>query len=411
MGAMRTRTESLLVVVALLGAGTAPARAQDEGVDPRWLAYVGCWEPNEAALSRLCVVPASGTSAVDFVTVVNGQIAARERIAVTGERLETRRADCASWRSAVWSSHGQRVYLRSGDDCGDGRDGTGLIAMSGAGQWLYIQSATVAGQTGVRVQRYRDAARDIPLPAELADAWRLGISATSEARAAAGAPLSIDDVVEASRSVERAVLEAWLIERAEPFTLDATRVVALADAGVPTPVIDLMVALSYPKVFAINTAARRGERRVAPADSSRRSILTATAPIDPFCFSSNFRYSHSLFDCAGLGGLGYRYGYPYGFGYEYGGWYPGGYPVTIVYVGSPGAPARPHGRVVNGRGYRLGGGEGTPATPRGFEPRSSGSTRSSAGASGTGYTQGSSTSSTSSSTSGEQRTAKPRPRD
>src|SRR5207244_1725794 len=82
---------------------------------------------------------------------------------------------------------------------------------------------------------------------------------TMHGRAAAAVSLATDDVGEAARRVDTSVLEAWLVERGESFTLDAKRLVTLADAGVPTPVIDLMVALSYPKVFAINAASRQGE--------------------------------------------------------------------------------------------------------------------------------------------------------
>src|SRR5258708_129234 len=201
MDTMRT-THTLLVVAALLGSSVAPARGQNTVTDPRWLAYLGCWEPIEGSKSSLCVVPAAGTSNVEFVTVFKGQITARERIAATGERVETTSGDCTGWRSAEGSANGQRLFLRSDDGCpgAHARRGTGVIAMSGNGQWLYIQSATVAGQTGVQVQRYRPAAGD--------DSLHLGISATIAARAAAAAPLGIDDVVEASRKVQADVLQA-----------------------------------------------------------------------------------------------------------------------------------------------------------------------------------------------------------
>lgn len=396
---MPTRTATLLVLAVVLAAGAAPARAQNEGVDPRWLAYLGCWEPIESAKSQLCLVPATGASTVDLVTVVKGEVTARERIAAMGERVETIKGDCVAWHSAAWSANGQRIYLRSDDPCagGTGRHGTGLIAMSGNSQWLYIQGMTVGGQTGLRVQRYREAPADILLPNEVAEALRIGVSAMSEVRAAAAAPLSINDVIEASKSLETAVLEAWLVERGEPFMLDAKRLIALADAGVPAPVIDLMVALSYPKVFAINAASRRGERRVAAADSSYRSAGRIAA-IDPFCHTAyllNPLDPYASYDCAGLGGYGYRYGYGYGHG-----WYPGGYPVTIVVIRPGGGSSRPHGRVVNGQGYAQGESSGNAATPRSIEPaqpRSSGSPASAppppAPSSG----------------GGEQRTAKPRP--
>src|SRR5436190_479888 len=145
-------------------------------------------------------------------------------------------------------ARGQRLYLHSEDACSGepAREGTGLIAMSGAGRLLYIQSVTIGTQTGVRVQRYREATADLLLPDDVANALRLGVSAIIQARAAAGAPLATDDVIEASRIIDVPVIEAWLVERADPFTLDAKRLVALADAGVSSRVIDLMVALSYP---------------------------------------------------------------------------------------------------------------------------------------------------------------------
>jgi len=393
MDTMRTRTQALLVVAALLAGRTAPAGAQDAAIDPRWLAYLGCWEQVGAAKSNVCVVPTADPAAVDLVTIVKGEVTARERIAATGARVETRRGDCAGWQSAQWSSHGQRLYLRSEDTCSGGTAaGTGVIAMSDNAQWLYVQGMTIGGQTGLRVQRYREATGDLLLPEDVANALRLGVSATIQARAAAGAPLATDDVIEASRNVDGAVIEAWLVERREPFTLDAKRLIALADAGVPWRVIDLIVALSYPKAFAIN-----GERVV-----TQNSSGVGTAPAnyissydyDPLC--SGYMYPYTSYDCSGRG---------YGYGYGYG-WYPGGYPVTIIYSGSSGgSSSRPHGRVVNGQGYAKGDDPGSaqslprPSADSWSRPASG----SSSGSTGTGAQSSSSSGST------EQRTAKPRP--
>ena len=400
---MRTRAHTLLVAAALLGAAAAPARGQETVVDPRWTAFLGCWEPTAASAPLVCVVPAAGVSAVDLVTIVHGEVAARERIAATGERRETTSGDCAGWQSAEWSARGQRVFLRSEDACGGGntRTGTGVIAMTGTGEWLYIQGVTVGGATGLRVLKYREATSDTPLPIDVADALRVGVASVSRARAAAGARLSIEDVVDAARRLDAAVLEAWLAERAEPFTIDGKGLIALADAGVPTRVIDLMVALSYPKYFAINAALRQGERRVAPPDSSGYGSAPATgyASSDPLCYTSYLMDPYASYYCHEFG---YRPYSPYGFdGYGYG-YYPGGYPITIVFSGSGGS-SRPHGRVVNGNGYAQGGNpDPAQATPRPTEPRWPSS-------SGSGSTGSASGSSGGSSGSGEQRTAKPRP--
>jgi hypothetical protein len=397
---MRVRTQTLLVVAALLGTAAAPARGQDAAVDPRWLAFLGCWEQVGVAKSTVCVVPTAERSAVDLVTIVKGEVTSRERIATAGARVGTTRDNCAGWRSAAWSARGQRVYLRSEDACSGepARTGTGLIAMSGNGRLLYIRSMTIGAQTGVHVQRYREAPADLLLPADVADALRLGVSETIQARAGAGAPLATDDVIEASRSVDVAVIEAWLVERAEPFMLDAKRLIALADAGVASRVIDLMVALSYPRAFAINTALRQGERLATKPSDSGAGPISAISTYNPLCSSSYFIYPYSYFmspyssyDCSGLG-----YGYGYGL-------YPGGYPVTIVYLGSGGGSSRPHGRVVNGEGYAKGPDAGTAqALPRPSDSWSQPSGGSSSGSTGT-HT------STSSSGSTEQRTAKPRP--
>jgi len=391
---MRTHTQTLLVLAAVLGMGAVPARGQDAAIDPRWLAYLGCWEQVGVAKSVMCVVPTGDRSTVDLVTIAKGEVTAREAIAATGLRVETTRDNCTGSQSAAWSPRGQRLYLHSEDACSGepAREGTGLIAMSGAGRLLYIQSMTIGTQTGVRVQRYREATADLLLPDDVANALRLGVAAIIQARAAAGAPLATDDVIEASRTVDVAVIEAWLVERADPFTLDAKRLVALADAGVPSRLIDLMVALSYPKAFAINAASRQGERLVPQRAGDGFGTLPTNYFLgyDPLCSSYYLMMDQYSYGCGGSYGYGYGYGNP----------------PTIVFIGGGGgSSSRPHGRVVNGQGYT----QGDDAATKGQAlPRPSGDTsRPSNGSVGSTGTGTQSTGSSSGST--EQRTAKPRP--
>lgn len=409
---MGTRIPTLLTAAALLGIGAAPARAQDTGTDSRWLAFVGCWEPIASAKTQMCVVPVAGTSAVDFVKIEKGEVVAGERIDATGERIPTAHGACTGWQSAEWSSLGDRVYFRSEDSCpsSGARPGTGMIAMTRSGQLLYIQGATLGLATGVRVERYREAPDDVLLPSEVKDALHPDITATMQARAAAAAPLSVEDVVEASRHVEPAIAEAWLVEHGGPFMLDAKRVVALADAGVPSRTIDLLVALSYPDVFAINGVTHQGERRRAErASQTETGVNPIYGPtVYPECSYDYLLYGYSSYYCDNLYGYGYGYGYPYSYGY--GGFYPGG-PPTIVYVG-PGGGSRPHGHVVNGQGYKEGAGDANSEVTRWGEPRTPSygtSSGSSSGASGgTTSTPSSTPSSTSTSSSGD-RTAHRRP--
>jgi len=136
----------------------------------------------------------------------------------------------------------------------------------------------VAGQTGLQVQRYRPAAGD--------DSLHLGISPRSP-RAPRAAARSGSTTWSKRRGRCRRRAPGLVIERAEPFTLDAKRLIALADAGVPSGVIDLMVALSYPQAFAINPAARQGERRTLAANSSYREPVSVMLE-QPLCSTLYF---------------------------------------------------------------------------------------------------------------------------
>src|SRR5438132_1605701 len=78
------------------------------------------------------------------------------------------------------------------------------------------------------------------------DASRVG-----EARIVAAAPLALADIIEASQQLHSGVVSAWLNDLRQPVAIDAKRLAELADAHVPAPVIDMMVALAYPDAFAV----------------------------------------------------------------------------------------------------------------------------------------------------------------
>ena len=397
---MRTRISGFLAAATLLGLGATPARAQNTTVDSRWLAYLGCWEALGTP-STLCLIPSADASAVDLLTIKNGEVVTAEQILPTAARVETVRGECTGWHSAEWSAVSDRLYLRSEETCpGWGtRTGTGVIALSRDGQLLYIQGSTVGLKAGVRAQRYRELTAHVDLPSEVRDALdalRPDLTASMQARAAATASLAIEDLVEVTRHLDVDVVEAWLVERGGSFTLDAARLTALAKGGVPSRITDLMIALSYPNVFAIDAISHQGERRVITQESYAGGPGRVVGPTPWYgdCLMEYQPFGYSSYYCDGFGRL-------YPFGYE---WYPHNYPVAIIYTGGTsgaGAGGTAHGRVVNGQGYREGLRPSGDVVSRWGEPRSR-------GASSTRDASPGSTSS-SSSGSGEQRTAKPRP--
>ena len=249
----------LSCVIVLIAA--SPSAAQSGDADARWHAWVGCWTAvperaylSDAASRQACVIHAAGHSAADVLFLVGGQIEAREHIEATGLRRARERDGCRGWERAQWSADGRRVYLQSEDDCPGGlkRNSTGLLAMSRRGEWLNITGITVGKRTGARVVRYRAAGVTTGLPTEIASALAgFAAPATEPSRTAAASSVGMADIVEASRWLDAAVVQAWLNEIGQTFSVDAKRLIELADAGVPDRVIDVMVALSYPATFVI----------------------------------------------------------------------------------------------------------------------------------------------------------------
>jgi hypothetical protein len=437
-------------LAALVIVRAVPASAQDAQPDPRWQAWVGCWEPAEASspssgkVARallVCVVPAAASAAVDIVTVADTEVVSRERVEATGERRAVTRDGCTGWESAQWSPDGRRVVLRSEYACPGGleRRSSGLMAFSARGDWLDARSVTAGDNSLLRVLRYREAGAVATLPPEIAAALEVGGLAVGAARMAAAARLATADVVEASRQLDAAVVEAWLTERGQGFTLDGRSLVELADAGVPERVIDVMVALSYPRVFTVNAATRQGEFRPEPetrgsvggygyATSGWGSAYYSPYGWDSYWpgrygYLSPYGYNSFGYSPYGYGAYGYgSYGYP-GYG-GFGGYYGGGGVIITVNGGGSGQAAS-HGRVVNGRGYSQGSSSSTDAQPRGRQSGNSSSTdaqpreRQSGNSSGTGSAPASGSGGTPSSTpssgstpsqgSGGGRTAHPRP--
>jgi hypothetical protein len=317
-----------------------------------------------AAGRLVCVVPAAGTSAVDIVTVADRQIVSREHIDATGAHRASDRDGCRGWESSEWSSDARRVYLQSEYDCAGGvkRRTTGLIAMTVKGEWLNITGVAVRENTGVRILRHRPAAVPSALLAEIAPALEGRALAVETARVASAAPIGSAAIVDASRHVDAAVVEAWLGESGQKFTVDAKRLVELADAGVADRVIDILVALSYPKVFSIKPSPTAvGELAgTEPPAGIQTGIGGAESPLG--CGSYTYGLSLYAFDgCSpyGYGFYGARYGYSpynylgyddYGYGGGYGGWYLATQPAIVLINPSDNASST-HGQVVNGRGY------------------------------------------------------------
>ncbi len=410
----RRRVSSVVAVAGcvLLAAAPASAAAQTRQSDARWQPWLGCWTTSpapagvvsESAAQQVCVVPATGTSAVDIVTVSGNRILSREHVEASGEHRKSERDGCVGWESAEWSSDARRVYLQSEYDCTGGvkRSTTGLIATSANGDWLDLVGVAMRNNIGVRVLRHHASVPLATLPPEIASAVDTRSRAADGVRIASAVwPIGNADIVDASRHVNAAVVEAWLGESRQAFTVNAARLVALADAGVDGRVIDMMVALAYPKVFSIKPSPTTvGALAIKEGGGSAGDVIALGSFVDCGPYSSGL----SLYGWDGCSPYGYAmYGTQYGYSryndlLGYGGWYVAGQPVVIIRPGDTPSLSSTHGQVVNGRGYVAGSSGDSGSTA------SSGSSGSSQ--SGTSGSSGGSSSAPAS--SGHDRTAVPR---
>ena len=364
-----------VVMAGALGAGTLPAQNRDARWDARWDAWIGCWMPvagqdgalreiGGAGSPRVCVAPAAGTSAVEVLTIASsGTVLDRTRIDADGAPHQVVRDGCTGTETARWAAHGTRVYVTTQFTCAGGvlRRGTGVMSFNQQHEWLDVRGMSSGDVSGVAVARYAATDDTTGIPADVRNIVPARTAMTNSAALAASAPMTLADIADVGVVVDSGVASTWLLERTQgvKVTISGKQLEALADRGVPSAVIDVVVAIAYPRVFALTPGSR--DASYAPKDT--RATRTSTRAHCPFGFGYGWWPYYGMNDPMfgfGCGSYGYdSYGYrgysPFGgYGYynPYGGYYPGSQPIIVVTrpsdngVNSPG-----HGRVVKGEGY------------------------------------------------------------
>jgi hypothetical protein len=391
----------LLFVLAL----PAPAHAGQQRVDAR-APWLGCWQlidetPRTSASGvSICVTPANEPAGITLKTLVSNQPALEQTIIADAADHSVTDADCRGTRRAEWSRASTRLFARAQLVCGDQpRTISSFDVIAGSGIWVDVQVVGDSGRESVRVRRYRrvPGQRGAPI-------WQFGT------------PLTIDDVKEASGKVSPRAVEAALVAISARFDLNSRRLIDLDDAGVPDTVIDVMVALSYPRHFVVERATGGGTGSFFDPGSAYFGSWSAAYAYPPYFYDP-------LLDPYGA----YYYS---PFAYSYGGrdglqYVPGAGFVSADGGGSITRPPDNGGRAINGVGYvrvrpretatddtaggarqgRSNTSTGNASTAGGDSTSSVSSSGSSSGSSG-GATSGGFTSGSSSSDTG--RTAEPR---
>ncbi|MBC7670778.1 MAG: hypothetical protein H7247_00030 [Polaromonas sp.] len=380
-----------IVAGALVALAASTSAAQQSAAGPKWQAWIGCWVtlPAEPNLPTVCISPTSSSDAVAVTALSGGRVLSRDTIDASGRERTIAEKECSGTKTGAWSADERRVYLRSSVSCGSTRTTTSaILGMTESGQWLDVRGVAAGDGQNVRIARYEPTSIPAGTPDDVNAALTGRYTLAQGARIAAGAPIGTAAVIEASKAVDVAVVEAWLLERGQVFPLDAATLVRLADAGLPGRITDALVAVSNPASFAFERADDRRRADQYDRDPARRITVFMDPSYDPW------GYGYSRY--------GYGNGYsPYGYGYGNGlGQYGSGYYPPIVIVSGSGSSSEPRGRAIKGQGFTQ---ETSSGSPRTSGPSGS-ATSSGSDASGSGGTT-----SQPAQSNDTGRTAKPRP--
>jgi hypothetical protein len=431
-----TLSMGLLAAVPVMGFAQSPeTAARPSRVDARWTPYLGCWRLSQenvrssrvpmSDVMMVCVAPSAATGGVTMTTYAAGKPVLTQNIVADGQSHPVSEADCQGVQTSEWSRDGERLFTHVDVTCNGrpARTVSGVTVMTKGSTWIDVQATEIDGDSQVRIRRYQ---RTIERPADVAELPAdVTARAMADALAVSAATMNLEDVVEASKKISPAALEATLDETNARFDLNSRALKQLADAGVSPGVIDLMVAQSFPSEFHVDR--RPTFAPPAPYSGSIGGTMGGIyngAPsmgypyydpyysyysyYSPFAYPywglgynyySNY-YSNYYGGRTYLGGLG---GVPYGYGVPIGG---GGGSVIV----NPGDNTP--GQVVNGRGYTrvspgspttnaAGGDESSPASHTTTSPRGVRSSSPDSGSvSSSGYSSGSSSGSSNSGSSG-----------
>jgi hypothetical protein len=353
----------LLAAPALAQTTQTPGTATTNSFDSRWNPYLGCWRvaqeqrdgqvvPSAPSL-MVCVRP-SGQSGVAITTTVEGKTVLEQTIVADGSAQPLSQDNCQGTQTSEWSRDGERLFTRVELTCAGRptRSVSGITQMA-RGHWIESQATVIDGNHDVRLTRYQ----------RTSDQFTGGSSLS-------GAPMNVEDVIEASQKVLSPALEAALVESGGRFTLNSRTLKQLADAGVSPNVIDVMIAQAYPERFQIERPTTyqplAGIASGATMSSSNTTVILGSAaypyPIyDPF-YSSYYYYSPFAYPYYwGSSYYPFRYGRYYGYGNYFNNYYytdPGSIYSGPGSSGSgrtaqPGSPdyRGGDGVIVKGRGY------------------------------------------------------------
>lgn len=253
-------------------------------VDSRWDPWLGCWgvDTNGSGHQQFnpgvtCIVPVAGSHAVEALTYARGKVVARDRLDNGGEPHPVSGQGCRGFETIDWSASGRRALLRSEFMCGGTKGSSSTIyAILPGGDWLRVENVRSGGGTAVSVERRRPVALIGEVSSDAARTIEDRRLAITTARAAAAAPISPDEIVEAIHVVDPGVVRTWIVASGQSFDLDGSELASLIRADVPQSVLQVMMPAEQPMNATV--IQRAGPYYSAPPAPTAYASATAGPP-------------------------------------------------------------------------------------------------------------------------------------
>ena len=182
-----------------------------------------------------------------MTTLVDDTPVLSETIVADGSRKALTEPECRGWHRAEWSKLGARLFAEAEIACADQptRNVSGLALMMAGPSWIDVQVIESEGRKSLRVRRYVRAANQKHAGATSSTTREAFDDATGTAAVNCGCHRS------EWQGCTGSDWQAALVEVKRGFELNSKGLIALDEAGVPDSIVDLMVALSFPKRFVV----------------------------------------------------------------------------------------------------------------------------------------------------------------
>jgi hypothetical protein len=293
-----------LATFALLASAAIPAGAQTAAIYGAGLeAWTGCWSAEQtltpAAAARLvCITPTANANVANVATI-DSSVIAFETIDATGRTLTLPAQGCTGRGRAAWSRDGRRLFLNTTGVCrGVPLSTSAIYSISTSGEWVAVEGSTLRGTPHVRAVRFGDIGVPAGLPLDIVAAVRKNELARGSTRAAFGASVHLEDVVEALRLAEPDVVAAWVRERAQQFDVTPADLARIDLSG-------------FPRVAAALTGiADSTSAYLRAADSASYAAYAWNQHLTPASSYDDSDFDYSGFVPLGYWGAGYDAAFP-----------------------------------------------------------------------------------------------------